>query len=69
MASSVDLSPEVIFFLGAGASIHAGIGGVEGMVTKFLKRLEDKYGSLHHATTKDIFESSFGLEEEPKRYC
>lgn len=47
-------SSEIIFFLGAGASIRATISGVEGMVTKFLNRLEEEYVTFHDVTV-DIF--------------
>jgi hypothetical protein len=55
MASFNDSSSEVIFFLGAGASIPAGISGVECMVYKFLEKLKTEYGDSHFEIANDIF--------------
>jgi hypothetical protein len=44
----------MIFFLGAGASIPAGISGVEGMVTKFLERLQNENNN-YYGLALDLF--------------
>jgi hypothetical protein len=49
------LDPEVIFFLGAGASIPAPISGVRCMVYKFLEKLKAEYGNSHFEIANGIF--------------
>ncbi|MGC1930294.1 MAG: SIR2 family protein [Candidatus Nitrosopolaris sp.] len=48
------LDPELIFLLGAGASIPARISGVQGMVNKFLQKLEGEHRNSYFETTNDI---------------
>jgi SIR2-like protein len=48
--------PEVLFFLGAGASIPAGINGVIGLVDDFKKWLETNHKTDYLAITTDILE-------------
>jgi hypothetical protein len=45
--------PEIMFFLGAGASIDAGVPGVEDMITEFLKQLENE-DKKQYLIVKDI---------------
>ncbi len=49
------LDPEVIFFLGAGASIPARISGVQCMVNKFLQKLKEEHRNSHFEIANDIF--------------
>jgi SIR2-like domain len=44
---------EIIIFLGAVASIRAGVSGVKEMVTKFIQKLEREPSNLHKVT-KDV---------------
>jgi hypothetical protein len=55
MASFEDSGPEVIFFLGAGASVRAGISGVQCMVKDFLEKLKREYSNSHFQIANDIF--------------
>ena len=54
MLSIENSANEIIFFLGAGASIPAGVGGVKGMVTKFIEKLEREIGNLHVQLLKNL---------------
>lgn len=45
MITFEDSDPEIIFFLGAGASVRAGIGGVQLMVKNFLEKLKNDRNS------------------------
>jgi hypothetical protein len=55
MASFEGSGPEVIFFLGAGASVRAGISGVQCMVKDFLEKLKREYSNSHFQIANDIF--------------
>jgi hypothetical protein len=48
------LDPEVIFLLGAGASIPAGIGGVRHMANKFLLKLQEEHRNSYFETANEI---------------
>jgi hypothetical protein len=51
----MNLDPEVIFFLGAGASIPARISGVQCMVNKFLQKLKEEQRNSDFEFANDIF--------------
>ena len=54
MLSFENSDHEIIFFLGAGTSIRAGVSGVKGMVTKFIEKLERDQSNVHVTVTKDV---------------
>jgi hypothetical protein len=59
-----NLDPEVIFFLGAGASVKAGISGVQFMVTDFLEKLKEEYNNSLFEIANDIFTVLLGWKGE-----
>jgi hypothetical protein len=46
--------PELIFFLGAGASVRAGISGVQLMVNKFLEKIKKEYRDSYFEIVDNI---------------
>lgn len=59
--SESENSKKAIFFLGAGASIKAGIPAVGPMTDKFIQHVQSQYGDLHQVLIKIIesFKKSF----------